>query len=83
MWVQSDIIPLDDYTPDKPRVFWYVKNITEKKAEEAKYNQMILQKNVELMNVNEELNKRIALISSLSEIYISCYYINMSTGHYN
>ena len=44
---------------------------------------MILQKNVELMNVNEELNKRIALISSLSEIYISCYDINMSTGHYN
>ena len=83
MWVQSDIIPLDDYTPDKPRVVWYVKNITEKKAEEAKYNQMILQKNVELMNVNEELNKRIALISSLSEIYISCYDINMSTGHYN
>lgn len=83
MWVQSDIIPLDDYTPDKPRVVWYVKNITEKKAEEAKYNQMILQKNVELMNVNEELNKRIALISSLSEIYISCYDINMSTGYYN
>lgn len=44
---------------------------------------MILQKNVELMNVNEELNKRIALISSLSEIYISCYDINMSTGYYN
>lgn len=83
MWVQSEVIPLDDYTQDKPRVVWYVKNITEQKAREAKYNQTILQKNAELMNVNEELNRRIALTSSLSEIYISCYEINMLTGCYD
>lgn len=83
MWVQTDIIPLEDYSDDKPRVVWYVKNITEQKAREAKYNQTILQKNAELMNVNEELNRRIALISSLSEIYISCYDINMVTGFYD
>lgn len=56
VWVRSEIVPVDNYTPDNARVMWYVKNISQEKAKEAELTERIMQTNARLrtMLANEE-----------------------------
>lgn len=81
-WVQTEIVPLEDYSEDRARAVWYVKNITEEKVREAEYNEAILRNNAELQEANDSLRRQMAIVGSLSDIYLCCYEVNLLTEEY-
>ncbi len=56
-WVQSEIIPTDDYSPANPHVLWFVKNITEQRAREEKWKRSMLELNSTLVQTQNALTR--------------------------
>ncbi len=81
-WVQTEIVPLEDYSEDRARAVWYVKNITEEKVREAEYNKALRRNNAELQEANDSLRRQMAIVGSLSDIYLCCYEANLLTKEY-
>lgn len=47
-WVETEVVPIDNYSDDEAKVVWYVKNITEQKVKEAEFSDRMLQANAAL-----------------------------------
>lgn len=56
-WVQSEIVPVDDYSEQNTHVIWFVRNITELKAREEKWKSSMLEMNSTLVQTQNALSK--------------------------
>lgn len=56
-WVQSALVPVENFSERNARVMWYVKNITEEKAREAELMERTLRTNAELVRAKKELEE--------------------------
>lgn len=54
-WVQTNLVPVENFSEDNARIMWYVKNITEEKAKETEMMNQMLRKNAELVQTKKEL----------------------------
>lgn len=54
-WVQTNLVPVENFSEENARVMWYVKNITEEKAKETKMMDQMLRTNAELVQAKKEL----------------------------
>lgn len=64
MWVRSEMLPMEGYTPEHPVVMWYVKNIAGEKAQEKSLSDALLSDNASLRRtLSEEEQYRQAIIS--------------------
>lgn len=54
-WVQTNLVPVENFSEDNARIMWYVKNITEEKAKETEMMDQMLRKNAELVQTKKEL----------------------------
>lgn len=54
-WVQTNLVPVENFSEKNARVMWYVKNITEEKAKETEMTDRILRTNAELVQAKKEL----------------------------
>ncbi len=48
VWVRTEVVRLEDYTPENARVMWYVRDIAKEKAVELDHQEKLLQINTEL-----------------------------------
>ncbi|MDO4203668.1 MAG: diguanylate cyclase [Selenomonadaceae bacterium] len=56
-WVQSEVIPVDDYSDTNAHVMWFVRNITEQKAREEKWKRSMLELNSTLVQTQNALTR--------------------------
>ncbi len=56
-WVQTALVPVENFSEENPRLMWYVKNITEEKAREAELMERTLRTNAELVQAKKELEE--------------------------
>lgn len=56
-WVQSSLVPVENFSEENARVMWYVKNITEEKAREAEMMERTLRTNADLVQTKKELEE--------------------------
>ncbi|MCM1120472.1 MAG: response regulator [bacterium] len=64
IWVRSEIVPMEGYSPENPIVMWYLKNMSEEKAREKNLSDALLMDNASLRrSLNEEEQYRQAIIS--------------------
>lgn len=56
-WVQTDLVPVEDFSEDNARLMWYVKNISEEKAKETEMTNQMLRANAELVQAKKELEQ--------------------------
>lgn len=54
-WVQTNLVPVENFSEENARIMWYVKNITEEKAKETKMMDQMLRTNAELVQAKKEL----------------------------
>ncbi len=63
-WVNSEVVPLADYTPEDAKVMWYVRNISEEEAQKNAYLESLLQANENLTSaLSSEKQYRLALMA--------------------
>ena len=48
IWVRSEVIPMEGYTPEHPVVMWYIKNMAEENAREKTLSDALLTDNASL-----------------------------------
>ena len=64
IWVRSEVIPMEGYTPEHPVVMWYIKNMAEENAREKTLSDALLTDNASLRkSLSEEEQYRQAIIS--------------------
>lgn len=64
IWVRSEVIPMEGYTPEHPVVMWYIKNMAEENAKEKNLSDALLTDNASLRkSLSEEEQYRQAIIS--------------------
>ncbi len=64
IWVRSEVIPMEGYTPEHPVVMWYVKNMAQENAQEKNLSDVLLTDNASLRkSLSEEEQYRQAIIS--------------------
>lgn len=56
-WVQTNLVPVENFSEDNARIMWYVKNITEEKAKETEMTDQMLRTNAELVQAKKELEE--------------------------
>lgn len=56
-WVQTEVVPVDNYSEKEAKVVWYVKNITEQKVKEAEFSDRMLQANAALRDAYAAANR--------------------------
>lgn len=56
-WVQTEVVPVDDYSAKNSRVFWYVKNISDEKARETSFKERMLEANAALRDAYAVANR--------------------------
>lgn len=56
-WVQTEVVPVDNYSEKEANVVWYVKNITEQKVKEAEFSDRMLQANAALRDAYAAANR--------------------------
>jgi len=68
-WVRTEVVPLEDYSSQRARTMWYVRNISQEKGVEDWYQKQLLETNAELRQAldnekalrEQDLQARLAL----------------------
>ncbi len=67
-WVRTELIPMQDYSPKRKRVMWYVKNIHEEQALEEKLSDKFIRMNTDinlkLKNTDTILNQIVRMMNN-------------------
>ena len=61
-WARTEVIPVENFSAENPRVMWYVKNISEEKTKEMEMMDQLLRTNAELVQAKKELEEANAKI---------------------
>ncbi|MCM1268346.1 MAG: response regulator [Bacteroidales bacterium] len=61
-WARTELIPVENFSAENPRVMWYVKNISEEKMKETEMMDRLLRTNTELVQAKKELEEANAKI---------------------
>ena len=71
-WVESVIIPMEDYSRENARVIWMVKSLDDQKS-----GAMIIGNEQELIQAHRSLRFQDDVIQALNSIYDTTYYIDL------
>lgn len=61
-WARTELVPVENFSAENPRVMWYVKNISEEKLKETEMMDRLLRTNTELVQAKKELEEANAKI---------------------
>lgn len=61
-WARTELVPVENFSAENPRVMWYVKNISEEKTKETEMTDRLLRTNAELVQAKKELEEANAKI---------------------